>query len=52
MEIVCETESKSIFVCRLVDEWLKKKYIHQFSLMDNDLPDSELKVRKGAETTP
>ncbi|OWK58801.1 Nesprin-2 [Lonchura striata] len=44
VEIVCETESKSIFVCRLVDEWLKKKYIHQFSLMDSDLPDSELKM--------
>lgn len=52
VEIVWETEYQSISLCQLVDQWLKEKYIHQFSLMDWDLPESSLKVREDAETTP
>ncbi|XP_064278968.1 nesprin-2 isoform X2 [Passer domesticus] len=44
VEIVWQTENESILVCQLVDKWLKKKYIHQFSLMDRNLPGSELKM--------
>ncbi|XP_063015844.1 nesprin-2 isoform X4 [Melospiza melodia melodia] len=44
VEIISATESQSISVCQLVDEWLKKKYIHQFSLMDWNPPESELKM--------
>lgn len=52
VEIVLETEYQSISVCQLVDGWLKKKYIHLFTLMDRDLPVSELEVREDAEITP
>lgn len=52
VEIVQPIENQCTFLCELLNEWLKKKYIHQFSLMDSDLATSELEVREDAETTP
>uniref|UniRef100_A0A8C3V6R4 Nesprin-2 n=1 Tax=Catharus ustulatus TaxID=91951 RepID=A0A8C3V6R4_CATUS len=44
VEIVQPIENQCIFLCELLNEWLKKKYIHQFSLMDSDLAASELEA--------
>ncbi|KAI1237534.1 Nesprin-2, partial [Lamprotornis superbus] len=44
VEIVGPIENQYTFLCELLNQWLKKKYIHQFNLMDSDLAYSELKA--------
>ncbi|KAM7024204.1 nesprin-2 isoform 2-T2 [Acridotheres tristis] len=44
VEIVRPIENQCTFLCESLNQWLKKKYIHQFNLMDSDLACSELKT--------
>ncbi|XP_005047765.1 PREDICTED: nesprin-2 [Ficedula albicollis] len=44
VEIVRPVENQCTMLCELLNQWLKKKYIHQFNLKDSDLAYSELEA--------